>query len=392
MSIEVAGEVLAEAVIANELGKSGEGASARPHQSCANCGTALTGRYCHQCGQVGHVHRSLLHMFEEFLHGIFHFDTKAWRTVPALIVHPGRLTRAYVDGQRARHVAPLPLFLFMIFLMFFTFSLTSSNGTDSSENTDKGQTFVSTKAQKKIDKKIEASRARVAELQASIAKLDEKSDERADLEAELVEEKARLEGLQTAGVIVQTGSASSPVSGSISVGPDSAASQSRSESKRDDTSEAAIHKNLKDNVPWLSNAAFEKKIKHALENKELALYKMKGAAAKFAILLMPISLPFLWLLFPFSRRFTMFDHAVFSLYSLCFMAGLMSVLAVLGALGWTFLVVMLSMFAPPIHMFAQLRGTYGLSKTTAFLRTIALLFVALCSLLVYGLLVVYMSM
>lgn len=386
MGIEVAGEVLAEAVIADEMGGAGSKAEAVHHAACANCGTALTGRFCHQCGQVGHVHRSLLHMFEEFLHGIFHFDTKAWRTLPALAFNPGRLTRAYIDGQRARHVAPLPLFLFMIFVMFMVFSLTSSDGTGSGE-AEQGAGAPTSKAQKKMAEKIEASSAKVAKLVERRAKLDPSSSERADVEQELAEQELRLEGLRKSSeVIAMAGSASSPLSGSVSISPGSSASASAS------STEAQIHQNLKDNVPLLAESTIEKKIKHALENKELTLYKMKGAAAKFAILLMPISLPFIWLLFPFSRRFTMFDHAVFSLYSLCFMSGLMTLLALLGKLELGVLVGFLAMLAPPLHMFAQLRGTYGLSKLGAFWRTIALLFVALCALILYGLLVVYLSM
>lgn len=381
MGIEVAGEVLAEAVIADEMGGAGSKAEV-VHHACANCGTVLTGRFCHQCGQVGHVHRSLLHMFEEFLHGIFHFDTKAWRTLPALAFNPGRLTRAYIDGQRARHVAPLPLFLFMIFVMFMVFSLTSSDGTGSGE-AEKVGGATSSKAQQKIAEKVEASTAKVAKLMERRAQLDPHSSERADLEQELSEQQARLEALsKSAQVIAIGGSASSPLSGSVSIGPGPSAS----------STEAEIQKNLKSNLPLLAESTIEKKIKHALENKELTLYKMKGAAAKFAILLMPISLPFIWLLFPFSRRFTMFDHAVFSLYSLCFMSCLMTLLAVLGKLELGVLVGFLAIFAPPLHMFAQLRGTYGLSKLGALWRTFALLFVAVCALSFYGLLVVYLSM
>ena len=367
MSAERAGEVLAEV---------------HPHQTCANCSTVLIDRFCHKCGQVGHVHHSLVHMFEEFLHGIFHFDTKAWRTLPALVFRPGRLTRAYIDGQRARHVSPLALFLFMIFVMFMTFSLTSSDGTGSA-NDDKGAGQISSKALERIAEKAETSRARVVELEASLAKLGPSSPERATLEQELKEEQTRVKGLQeSAEVIASTGSASSPVSGSISYSPSPSASSSESE----------IQRNLKQNLPWLAKPSIEKKIKHALENKELALYKLKGAAAKFAILLMPISLPFIWLLFPFSRRFGMFDHAVFSLYSLCFMSGLMTLLAVLGALDLGVVVGFLALFAPPLHMFAQLRGTYGLTKLGAFWRTVALLLVALCSLALYALLVLLLAM
>ncbi len=79
----------------------------------------------HRCGQAAHVHRSLAHLAEEFLHGILHFETKAWRTVPMLLLRPGKLTWEYIDGRRVRYVWPLALLLFLLFLMFLVFSLTS---------------------------------------------------------------------------------------------------------------------------------------------------------------------------------------------------------------------------------------------------------------------------
>ena len=51
-----------------------------------------------------------------------HFDGKAWRTSPMLLVRLGRLTRDYIMGKRARYIAPVPLFLLVVFLMFFVFS------------------------------------------------------------------------------------------------------------------------------------------------------------------------------------------------------------------------------------------------------------------------------
>ena len=36
-----------------------------------------------------------------------------------LLFRPGKLIRSYIDGHRARYVAPVPLFLMVIFLMFF---------------------------------------------------------------------------------------------------------------------------------------------------------------------------------------------------------------------------------------------------------------------------------
>ncbi len=43
-------------------------------------------------------------------------------------------------------------------------------------------------------------------------------------------------------------------------------------------------------------------------------------------LLIPLSLPFMWLLFPFSRRFRLYDHVVFVTYSLGFMTLLVALL------------------------------------------------------------------
>src|SRR5579863_3982744 len=80
--------------------------------ACANCGSTLNGRYCHSCGQAAHLHRSLLHLLEELIHSVLHFDAKGWRTLPLLVVRPGVLTRRYIDGQRMRYVSPLALFLF----------------------------------------------------------------------------------------------------------------------------------------------------------------------------------------------------------------------------------------------------------------------------------------
>lgn len=86
--------------------------------ACLNCGTPLAGDYCRDCGQRAHVHRTLTAFFHDLLHGVLHFEGKTWRTLPMLAWKPGDLTRRYIEGQRARFVSPIALFLFAIFLMF----------------------------------------------------------------------------------------------------------------------------------------------------------------------------------------------------------------------------------------------------------------------------------
>ena len=47
--------------------------------------------------------------------------------------------------------------------------------------------------------------------------------------------------------------------------------------------------------------------------------KVQDAASKYSWLLIPMSVPFMWLLFPFRRRYNTYDHTVFVTYSLSFM-------------------------------------------------------------------------
>ena len=90
--------------------------------SCPNCDAPISGRFCSNCGQHAHPNRKLTGVLSEFMYGLWNFDTKAWRTIPMLIARPGTLTRNYVYGKRARYLAPLTMFLFAIFLMFFAVS------------------------------------------------------------------------------------------------------------------------------------------------------------------------------------------------------------------------------------------------------------------------------
>ncbi|MBV8500221.1 MAG: DUF3667 domain-containing protein [Paucibacter sp.] len=357
--LEVPGEVLAAAVLAQAASEGGRQDVHDAAHGCANCGAALRGRFCAQCGQAAHVHRSLLHMFEELLHGIFHFETKAWRTLPLLMFRPGRITREYIDGKRVRYVGPLPLFLFMMFAMFMTFSLTSGHegSAGAVKISQDGKTENLTAAQA-----LERLQAELKALPPEAARSPTQAERAEELETQI----SALKWMP--GVAKDEGEGEKPVSA------------------------AKIHEQLTKLSSSLATPGIEQKILHAANNKELALYKIKNGAAKFAILLVPITLPFLWLLFALRRRYKMFDHAVFSFYSLSAMALLMSVLAILGTWKLGGAVGLLAIVAPPLHMYKQLRGTYELSRFAALWRTAALLFYALIALLAYFIFVVVVSM
>jgi hypothetical protein len=123
--------------------------------------------------------------------------------------------------------------------------------------------------------------------------------------------------------------------------------------------------------PWL-----DARLHRRLLNPELFLYQLRSAASRFAFLLIPISLPFLWLMFVNRPAVTLYDHAVFSLYSLTFMALLFVAAALLQAIGLAAIVPLLVLVVPPLHMFVQLRDTYGMGIMATSWRTLLLLCVA----------------
>lgn len=376
MALEIQTEALAEAVIVGQAQTASHaGKHSHVQSSCANCGATLTGPYCHNCGQAAHVHKSLLHLVEEFLHGFFHFETKAWRTIPALIFKPGKLTRNYIDGQRVRFVSPLALFLFLIFLMFFVFSL----GTKHEVNRINQDPQV---VQQRIDRVLENQ-------QSKIKRLAETSDAetKEELQAELKELGTKLADLKQRQTELNQELAKNKQA------PATAEAEKKTRDNQHIDTLALGFKKIKEkfdsgDLTFSSISFIDQRLRAIFErddfNAELMAYKLKSASSKFAFVLLPITLPFIWLLFIFRRRFTLFDHAVFCLYSLSFMAILMISLRALSFLNWEAALGLSIFFVPPLHMYAHLKGTYELGRLAALWRTFAVSLIALVSLVVYG--------
>jgi hypothetical protein len=133
-------------------------------------------------------------------------------------------------------------------------------------------------------------------------------------------------------------------------------------------------------------------IRHALHNPELYFYRLENTAYKFLFMLIPISLPFLWLMFVGRGDVAMYDHAVFSLYSLSFMSLLIVMCALLGLGGMSSFAVTLLLFVPPLHMFLQLRETYRLGLFSSLWRTAMLLGIAGTAFLLFVVFILVMSL
>ena len=144
----------------------------------------------------------------------------------------------------------------------------------------------------------------------------------------------------------------------------------------------------KTGIAWADNA-----VTKATENPSLMLYKLQSNSYKFSWLLIPLSLPFLWLLFAWRREFHLYDHAVFVTYSIAFMSVLFIVLTALAMLGAPTGAIVLAGFAIPLaHIYSQLKDSYGLSRLGAILRTILLSIFILMIVLLFFAIILAMGM
>ncbi len=319
-------EAVGDAVTGGMVGravepKAGEASDGHTQETdCLNCGAPLAGPYCHECGQHAHVHRTLSAFFHDFLHGVLHFEGKIWRTLPLLVWKPGELTRSYIDGQRARFVSPVALFLFFVFLTFAAISLGGELA---------GPNSAAIKAQ--LAEQVNESKADIAKLEMKRSIVAKTGAPTAGIDKEIKDARSELATLTSIKSQGKTGAAEIP--------------------------EGVL--------PWIRQP-----LKKATDNPELLIYKIKTNAYKFSWALIPISALFVWMLFPFSRKFRMYDHTVFVTYSLCFMMLLFTGSTLIGLVSAS--IASIAFFVPPFHMYRQLKGTYALSRAGALWRTAAL--------------------
>jgi hypothetical protein len=381
--LEAAGALVTAGLAACEIEgdgikRAGHDKHAAHRHNCANCKTPLYGAFCAACGQAAHVHRSLLHLAEELLHGIFHFDAKGWKTIPLLIAFPGRLTRRYIDGQRKNYVSPLALFLFMVFLSFFVASLTTEAPGDGAAAASPAKRA---KARAELVNEIASADKDLAKAEADLAATMRDKADPADANEALSEARSdQAAALRELQKFDKKGAAATTAEKDLIM-------DGMPEKAHAGTIAKLKGKKFDSKYPVMFGA-----IKHIVENPELMLYKLKNTIYKFSFMLIPISLPFLWLMFFWRRGVTMYDHAVFVLYSLSFMSLLFVLLAILMHFDLKAPAVGLALLAPPVHMFVQLRGAYSLGILSALWRTAMLLLVAMIVIILFIVFVAAMTM
>jgi hypothetical protein len=345
--IEAAGELATGAL----LGRAFEPGAGEGHgrgELCLNCGTALMGPHCHRCGQSGHVHRSLGAIGHEILHGVAHFEGKLWRTLPLLAWRPGELTRRYVEGERARFVSPMALFLFSIFAMFAVFSMVGLEA-PSDIKTGNAGTQLEIAREGMLDERKD---------------LIETRDERATGDPRRARTEKRIAELDQV------------IAGLPAVGTKAGG-------------DGGFHATTR----FTGWAPLDHGIEKWNKNPSLMLYKLQSSIYKFSWLLIPLSLPFLWLLFAWRREYHLYDHTVFVTYSIAFMSLLFIVITVAASIGISGgVIAFAAILLPLVHLTRQMKQAYALGWVSAIVRSVILSHFILIILLVFLLLLLALGM
>lgn len=357
--LEAVGDAATGAVLARAVEPgAGEGDGRTHERNCLNCGCALQGEYCHCCGQRAHVHRTLTAFWHDLAHGVIHLDGKIWRTLPLLAWHPGELTRRYARGERAKFVSPIALFLFSVFLMFAVFIWLGSPVTSNAN-------VSNPKIVTDIEPALRQSGAEFVALRERRARLAAAGQSTAEVDDDIVAKQNEVAVLQriSRGFIPEQDAV---INVNVPQGEEEFVVVSGADRLNN----------------WLNDA-----YRKAKRNPQLLIYKLQTNAYKFSWLLIPISIPLVWLLFLHRRRyreFTAYDHTVFVTYSLAFVSLLAIIGSVAVSLGFNLLMVALLAFIP-VHMFRQLKGAYELGTTSALWRTVALALISWFALALFGL-------
>ena len=101
-----------------------------PSATCASCGERLQGAYCHRCGErvLPEESARLGRYLQDAFADLTSADSALWRSLKALLVAPGLLTLAYMEGRRTGYVRPVRLFLILNVFFFLLLTFVGGQG------------------------------------------------------------------------------------------------------------------------------------------------------------------------------------------------------------------------------------------------------------------------
>ncbi|GGK36146.1 MULTISPECIES: DUF3667 domain-containing protein [Flavobacteriaceae] len=95
---------------------------------CLNCGQPQTGNenFCSYCGQKNSTKKLSFGVFvNNIFSGFFSYDSRFWTTFIPLLTKPGKVSRQYIEGKRARFVNPFQLYLNVSIIFFIILGISN---------------------------------------------------------------------------------------------------------------------------------------------------------------------------------------------------------------------------------------------------------------------------
>jgi len=97
--------------------------------NCLNCEHPLdvSDKYCPNCGQLNSTKKlSFTDFFEEFFANFFAYDSRFRRTLTAMLFHPGKISKDYIQGKRERYANPFRFYISVSIIFFIIWSFSNN--------------------------------------------------------------------------------------------------------------------------------------------------------------------------------------------------------------------------------------------------------------------------
>ena len=323
---------------------SGEHHPVTQGEPCRNCGGPIGDRYCTRCGQLAsNFHRPFFSLVTSSLADTFALDSRLWRSVPLLLFRPGRMTRNYLDGQRARYVPPFRLFLLASVLFFLTvFGLGERLGWYQEWEFNP---------------------------QSALSLTEEEREEMiAGIEAQLADETlepANRLGLETALANLKGGSRIPFINEETGEFDRDAMNEMIDLTSNDGASPEEIE----------TMRGAGEQFARVLQNQDRFGARLREWAPRFSLMFMPLLALMLTVVYAWHRKVYVYDHVITALHFQTFVYGVSTLLLLAAAIlhtgaGW---LSGIGVIWGIWYLHRQLRVTYGTGMLMAALRTSILL-------------------
>jgi len=337
--------------------------SGRP---CENCGQIVPDRFCSTCGQLAaDFHRPFWELISGSLADMFSLDGRLFRSVPMLMFRPGRMTRNYLDGRRARYVPPFRMFLLASVIFFLTvFTLSDELGWFDNWGLD-----LTPDREISLDVPEVAHQATVDSVPVSpeTTGVDAQSPDSTTDGAEDTHQPLPLDELLLPNGKIDRDRLKQLV-----------------EERSDPNTDAAA---LATAYLAADHAAT------VYENQDRFGVRLRQWAPRFSVLFLPVFSLILMLIYAWHRRVYVFDHLIAGLHFQTFLYVLGTALLLVAAMlpqisGW---LVVGGFFAIIVYLYRMLRVTYGSGRILSAFRTAILLIFSMILLAVLAIGLVVLS-